>query len=47
MRTSQSQTGRKFKKLDLSDQDKKDLVEFMKQGCTGDLPKVASGRLPE
>ena len=37
----------KIKKLDLSDQDKKDLVEFMTQGCTGDFPKVASGRLPE
>ena len=32
----------KIKKLDLTDQDKKDLVEFMKQGCTGDFPKVAT-----
>jgi cytochrome c peroxidase len=37
----------KIKKLQLSDQDKKDLVEFMKQGCTGDFPKIARDRLPE
>lgn len=37
----------KIKKLELSDQDKKDLVEFMKQGCTSDFPKIARGRLPE
>jgi cytochrome c peroxidase len=37
----------KVKKLNLSDQDKKDLVEFMTQGCTGEFPKVARGRLPE
>jgi cytochrome c peroxidase len=36
----------KVKKLDLTDQDKKDLVEFMKS-VTGDLPKVESGRLPK
>lgn len=36
----------KIKKLDLSDQDKKDLVEFMK-ACTGELPKVARVRLPK
>ncbi len=35
-----------IKKLDLSDQDKQDLVEFMK-ACTGDFPKVEQGRLPE
>ena len=29
----------KIKKLDLTDQDKKDLVEFMKQGCTSDFPE--------
>ncbi|MCB9922887.1 MAG: c-type cytochrome [Planctomycetaceae bacterium] len=34
-----------IKKLELSDQDKKDLVEFMK-ACTGDFPKVEQGRLP-
>lgn len=34
------------KKLDLTDQDKQDLVEFMK-ACTGDFPKVEQGRLPE
>jgi cytochrome c peroxidase len=37
----------KIKKLDLTDQDKKDLVEFMKQGCTSAFPKVATGRLPQ
>ena len=37
----------KIKKLNLTDQDKKDLVEFMKQGCTSDFPKVARDRLPE
>jgi len=37
----------KIKKLNLTDQDKKDLVEFMKQGCTGEFPKVARGRLSE
>jgi cytochrome c peroxidase len=36
----------KVKKLELSDQDKKDLVEFMK-ACTGDFPTVQTGRLPE
>lgn len=35
-----------IKKLDLSDQDKQDLVEFMK-ACTGEFPKVEQGRLPE
>ncbi|HEX5447338.1 MAG TPA: cytochrome c peroxidase [Pirellulales bacterium] len=37
----------KIKKLDLSDQDKQDLVEFMKQGCSSNFPKVNPGRLPE
>ena len=36
----------KIKKLDLTDQDKQDLVEFMK-ACTGDFPKIEKGRLPE
>jgi cytochrome c peroxidase len=36
----------KVKKLELTDQDKKDLVEFMK-ACTGDFPTVQTGRLPE
>ncbi len=36
----------KIKKLELTDQDKKDLVEFMK-ACTGDFPTVQTGRLPE
>ena len=34
------------KKLDLSDQDMKDLVEFMK-ACTGEFTPVEQGRLPE
>jgi cytochrome c peroxidase len=36
----------KIKKLDLNEQEKKDLVEFMK-ACTGEFPKVETGRLPE
>ena len=36
----------KIKKLDLKDQEKKDLVEFMK-ACTGDMPAVETARLPE
>jgi len=36
----------KIKKLDLSAQDKADLVAFMK-ACTGEFPKVNSARLPE
>ena len=35
----------KMKKLELSDQDKKDLVAFMKS-LTGDLPVVRADRLP-
>ena len=35
----------KMKKLNLNDQDKADLVAFMK-ACTGDLPQVETGRLP-
>jgi cytochrome c peroxidase len=34
----------KMKKLDLTEQDKQDLVEFMK-ALTGDFPKIESGRL--
>ena len=34
------------KKLNLSDQDKQDLVNFMK-ACTGPFPKVEMARLPE
>ncbi len=37
----------KIKKLDLSDQDKKDLVEFMVQGCSSDFPKIEPSRLPK
>jgi cytochrome c peroxidase len=36
----------KIKKLDLTEQEKKDLVEFMK-ACTGEFPKVETARLPE
>jgi cytochrome c peroxidase len=36
----------KIKKLDLTDQDKADLVEFM-MSCTGDFPKINRERLPE
>jgi cytochrome c peroxidase len=36
----------KIKKLDLTEQDKKDLVAFMK-ACTGSFPKVQTARLPE
>ena len=37
----------KMKKLELSDQDKADLVAFMREGLTSDFPVVESGRLPE
>ncbi len=37
----------KIKKLDLSDQDKADLVAFMKDGLTGKFPTVETGRLPQ
>ncbi len=37
----------KVKKLDLTDQDKKDLVAFMVEGLTSDFPPIESGRLPE
>ena len=36
----------KVKKLDLTKQDKADLVEFMK-ALTGDFPEVETGRLPK
>jgi cytochrome c peroxidase len=36
----------KIKKLNLTAQEKKDLVEYMK-ALTGELPKVAAGRLPQ
>lgn len=35
----------KIKKLNLTDQEKKDLVAFM-EACTGDFPKVETARLP-
>ncbi len=37
----------KIKKLDLTDQDKADLVAFMKEGLTSSLPPVETGRLPK
>ena len=36
----------KIKKLDLTAQDKKDLVEFMK-ALTGPLPEMETARLPQ
>jgi cytochrome c peroxidase len=36
----------KIKKLDLTPQEKKDLVAFM-EACTGEFPKIERGRLPE
>jgi cytochrome c peroxidase len=36
----------KVKKLELTDQDKQDLVDFMAEGLLGELPKVERGRLP-
>lgn len=36
----------KIKKLELSDQDKKDLVAFM-EACTGEFPKIERERLPQ
>jgi cytochrome c peroxidase len=36
----------KVKKLELTDQDKQDLVAFMEQGLAGTLPKVERRRLP-
>ncbi len=39
------QLDEKVKKLDLNEQEKKDLVEFMK-AVTGDFPPVETGRLP-
>lgn len=35
-----------MKKLELTDQEMKDLVEFMK-ACTGEFPNVETGRLPQ
>ncbi|MEM7315356.1 MAG: cytochrome c peroxidase [Planctomycetota bacterium] len=37
----------KVKKLELTDQDKNDLVVFMKDGLTGTFPEIESGRLPQ
>ncbi|NNE00073.1 MAG: PDZ domain-containing protein [Pirellulaceae bacterium] len=36
----------KMKPLELTEQEKKDVVAFMKEGLTGEFPKVESGRLP-
>lgn len=35
------------KKIDLTDQEKKDLVAFMAEGLTGEFPVVEQGRLPQ
>nr|WP_145392711.1 cytochrome c peroxidase [Stieleria neptunia] len=37
----------KMKVLNLTDQEKADLVAFMKEGLTGTFPKIQTGRLPE
>ncbi len=37
----------KVKKLDLTQQDKQDLVAFMAEGLQSEFPKVESGRLPK
>ncbi|MEM8680238.1 MAG: c-type cytochrome, partial [Planctomycetota bacterium] len=37
----------KMKKLGLTDQEKADLVAFMTEGLTGELPTVEQGRLPQ
>ncbi len=37
----------KMKPLKLTDQEKKDLVAFMKEGLTGTFPKVETSRLPQ
>jgi cytochrome c peroxidase len=37
----------KIKKLELTDQDKADLVAFMKEGLLGTLPEPEQGRLPK
>jgi len=37
---------KRIKGEELTEQDKKDLVEFVK-ACSGPLPKVETGRLPE
>ena len=36
-----------IKKLELSDQDKQDLVNFMAEGLLGEFPTVETGRLPK
>ena len=36
----------KVKKLDLTDQEEQDIVEFMK-ACTGEFPKIETARLPQ
>ena len=37
----------KVKKLDLTEQDKNDLVAFMAEGLLGEFPQVEQGRLPQ
>ena len=36
----------KIKKLDLTDQEKQDLVAFMTEGLSSDFPKIEQGRRP-
>ena len=36
-----------IKKLELSDQDKQDLVAFMAEGLLSSFPQVETGRLPQ
>jgi cytochrome c peroxidase len=38
--------GKDIKKLDLTEQDKADLVAFM-EACTGEFPEIKRDRLPE
>jgi cytochrome c peroxidase len=37
----------KIKKLDLNDQERQDVVAFMKEALTSPFPFIESGRLPE
>jgi cytochrome c peroxidase len=37
----------KMKPLELTDQEKADVVAFMKEGLAGSFPKIETGRLPQ
>ncbi|NOZ41223.1 MAG: cytochrome-c peroxidase, partial [Planctomycetes bacterium] len=41
------QLSENVKKLDLTEQDKKDLVAFMAEGLKSEFPKVEEARLPQ